>query len=186
MSDAQAVEKLVSLAWGCRGAGPTSAAVCAPFPPGVPSQSSTFPPGHMPPKENGLWRWARVDHFLASCDGSLFQEVSSAGPQREHLLPTADALHLMASSWPSRNRKQTTNVSLSLTGHSAPLYCAFQGSIHTALRARLAPSRKAPAIWTFEAISLTSLSLGRLSSASQPWHVGPEKFLWSLAWCDPG
>lgn len=34
-----------------------------------------------------LWHWAIVCHFLASHDGSEFQEVSSAGPQRRHLVP---------------------------------------------------------------------------------------------------
>jgi len=96
--DGQAVQRLLSLAWGSGGAGPRSAAVCVPFPPGVPLQASTFPPGHVPLKENRLRHQATVEHFLASCDRSSFQEVSSAAPQRGHLLPSADALHLMVSS----------------------------------------------------------------------------------------
>ena len=34
-----------------------------------------------------LWHPAIACHFLASHDGSEFQEVSSAGPQRRHLVP---------------------------------------------------------------------------------------------------
>lgn len=98
--DGQAVQRLLPLAWGSGGAGPRSAAVCVPFPPGVPLQASIFPPGHMPPKENSLRHQATVEHFLPSCD------QSSACSKRflvlllkeGHLLPGADALHLMVSS----------------------------------------------------------------------------------------
>lgn len=125
--DGQAVQRLLSMAWGSCGAGPQSAAVCVLFPPGVPLQPSTFPPGQVPLKENGSWHRATVGHFLASCDRRAFQfqEVSSAAPRRGHLLPTADALHLMASSWSSWNRKQAASGSLSPSGHLASLCCEF-------------------------------------------------------------
>ena len=78
-----------------------------------------------------LWHRAIVCHFLASYDGSEFQEVSSAGPQKKASGSTADPLSLMVSSWApfiphmrSWNRKQATNTSLWTTvrhGHCSAL-----------------------------------------------------------------
>ena len=86
--DAQAVLRgLVSLAscclWGWLA---VSSRVCS-CPHGDPSQPATPPPGRVPPRRAFLWHWAIVGHFLASCDGNKFQESSSAGPQRGHLVP---------------------------------------------------------------------------------------------------
>lgn len=108
--DGQAAQRLLALAWDSSGVGPWTAAVCVLFPPEVPLQTSTFPPGQVPLKENSSWHRATVGHFLASCDWRAFQEVSSAAPRRGHLLSTADALHLMVSSWPSRNRSRLQTV----------------------------------------------------------------------------
>lgn len=68
--------------------------------------------------------------LLASCDGSEFQEASSAGPQRGQASgSTADALNLMVSSWsfysPSsdqgtENRLQT----LPFTHGQPPRHCS--------------------------------------------------------------
>lgn len=86
--DAQAALRgPVSLAsHGCWGWPAVSRCVCVQFPRGAPSQPATPPSGRGPWREARLQHGATVCHFLASCDRSEFQEASSAGPQRGHLV----------------------------------------------------------------------------------------------------
>lgn len=85
--DAQAVLKgLVSLASSCSWQWPAvSSCVCS-LPHGA---HHRLPPHHLAECHWGKHFVAPGNsiHFLASHDGSEFQEVSSAGPQRRHLVP---------------------------------------------------------------------------------------------------
>lgn len=89
-------------------AGWLAAAVCVQLPHWGPRTVQQPGPGSLPVF---LWRWAIGRRVLASRGGSEFQEASSAGPPRGHLLP--DALHLTAGeqlatchSTPSRHSAQ--------------------------------------------------------------------------------
>lgn len=85
--DAQAVLRgLVSLASSCSRQWPAVCSCVCSLPHGA---HHGLPPHHLAECHRGKHFVAPgiVCHFLASHDGSEFQEVSSAGPQRRHLVP---------------------------------------------------------------------------------------------------